>query len=460
MAVVISQLMVVLILLCRVFNGQIRQYSTSVDRSSAYQGEARPEMMEATQTNTDEESGCFGRCAETGDLGIVNIASEVKVQDNTHAPSTPTLGETAPTRYLLSLVQNRTGLGNNVQYRFFKITVGQAWLHNRTVVAVPFFNNGCSGWGYTLESMRPLEKTFDVDKLKELVSVATMDEFKQNCGGKIRLAFQEDKNKYLYPKSQDFFEDIYRIHVPPLEDVLPAATIKQLLSSNEKCVALFHCYTDPKNSLPLALSDDVFSTVNRYVKVSKRIRTKVNDEIFPRICDGGRLLAVHYRNRTGEMCMYNERFTELCAAPGMMKENDENAEVLVDVIYDVWLRRGYDCVYVAHPSWSQKFTDLLSGRISRMKIMNGNDVLKMKLTGMDEYRNDNYYFSLLEQEICIYADGFIGWEMSYWDRTVLEQRKEGGKESLTFSELGIQEKVIEQLWKHFNESWKENSTDA
>ncbi|XP_006818986.1 uncharacterized protein LOC102801126 [Saccoglossus kowalevskii] len=216
--------------------------------------------------------------------------------------TTPNLSEKT---YLFPLHYDYNG--PNVQYSSFRFGVAFALTYNRTVVENWFSTH----WTTGAKQIRYVNETFDMAKLQEIVDVASVNEFKEACnstvdallmhpyhrmGGRTKAQYLE---RFLW--KQKGLEKRYAITLPGPSHIPQSSEEAEALLLNPpktKCLGVLDPSIDTKWLFP-ALTKH-FDTVNTHI-VSPPNIMKMVDEVEKKLCDGDPFVAMHWRNRSGEM---------------------------------------------------------------------------------------------------------------------------------------------------------------
>lgn len=126
--------------------------------------------------------------------------------------------------------------------------------------------------------------------------------------------------------------------------------------------------------------------------------THVADKVRSRICGGRPYLSLHWRNKTGEQCQkdgpkWNDTICSLLLS-SLINAMDQFATDLQNIMNNHHLT----CIYVAYLSYSQEIINVLSKKI--LLIATAADIAFINSPDVIQIVEDEYMFSLLEQEIC------------------------------------------------------------
>ncbi|XP_070546658.1 uncharacterized protein [Ptychodera flava] len=348
---------------------------------------------------------------------------------------------TASSRRFLLAVQTYMRCGSNTQYQNFKNAIMLSLMTNRTLVMTPFFLQGgqIGGYtdGFTIDHMRSFTDTFDVDILRELLPLATVQEFKLNCNDTNTKVIVWNRNLKNYNMSRSLlYQDMIDIDLPEEDDVIDVESdgpLDEFMSKieDEKCLA----YTMNKQFLDIVKSserEDMKRAVNKHLARPSIVR-RVADSLSGDICDGGRYITFHFRNKSTEMpCIFGmELYDGHCDIK--VKRTREMSELARDAIIDLMKRANIGCIYVACPLWSMEIRDIFSERIARQKVITYLDL--QVPTEYKTFLEDFYMLSLVEQGIAFRADIFVGAGFSKWSDFVVEERSAFSRISYSIRDL-------------------------
>ncbi|XP_077986636.1 uncharacterized protein LOC144441003 [Glandiceps talaboti] len=374
--------------------------------------------------------------SDTGDDSL--YSSEI-TDDYTDSLPTTSKGY----HYLLPVY--RFGGGPNNQYRSFKIAVRFALHFNRSLVLGPFFNHPLiDKW-----EARDFNETFDSMQLSQLLKVATLDEFKQNCHGVIEKIVHgkpfihkpKDFEYYVekYKRTRRRFANATGIVLPGLGSI-PHSTLGSAQrfqnATVSDCLAFYVPYTiDFKfMNLTAPLTAEAYyktgKVIDEHVVRAPYIR-QIADNFERQMCNGEPYVVVHWRINDEFMAMWcNVMKSVDCQL--FQKLNSTGPQIATQLQKAVMNVPRLRCVYIAQPPASWDFVSHL--RAINLTVFTSDDVLKR--LGLNVLYEDNYVLSLVEQELASRAVMFIGSSGSSWTCFVRRERQlRDDKYSIFLSEL-------------------------
>ncbi|XP_070548605.1 uncharacterized protein [Ptychodera flava] len=356
-------------------------------------------------------------------------------------------------RYLAPLHTYFDG-GPNWAFSTFRMELRLALLQNRTIVATPFRVHDRLQMDI-LHSMRTLEDTFDVDKIREIVPVVSIEEFYQDCKEEIEpemkwKPFKLIQNKTItnrerFLKMQQAVGEI-RKNYPfksRVNEDSPSDANRIFLENtwNTRCLAFY--FDEDIRWLKTWKDDQLFAQVNKHLAWAPYIRHMV-DEVYGTICDGKEFPVIHWRNRTGEGCLLGTPWQKkVCKAEDSMnlKIMSELVTLMVDSLVEYMHSSNYQCVYIAYPPYEQEFVNKLKDK--SLGIFSLRDIMSSEIS---RYKDDNYVLSIIEQEIAVRAKLFIGWRESSWTRIVYNIRYPLNRPNLPLPRVPNMPKVLQVIW--------------
>ncbi|XP_077977381.1 uncharacterized protein LOC144432943 [Glandiceps talaboti] len=329
-------------------------------------------------------------------------------------------------RFLFPVVNFKGG--PNFQYRQFKIAIQMAVNTSRTIVLTNFTHHRKGAY----EGRVGFEETFDVELFEKFIPVTTIDEFKAKCGSLVDsvITAPHQRNGPFkgvaedYGKQRSWLEERVGVTVPDSESIprtwLEYNRLMRKLS-NEKCVVLIAPIGLEKSYFPN--KQKVADAMDKYFIRTEFLRRAVK-QVMPLVCEGKPILAFHWRNKTGEECRMGHLLYE--NSPRCINLSQIQQQMIKTVlkdITDIIEEHEIGCMYVAHtPNEDSKgFMNLLPSNYS--KIITIDDVINLRHPGIDSYGGDDYFMSLIEQEICSRTKVFIGNGRSNWSTFVLRERR-------------------------------------
>ncbi|XP_002740310.2 uncharacterized protein LOC100370134 [Saccoglossus kowalevskii] len=377
------------------------------------------------------------RAEHVYDIQVENSTIREISQHNPITPSQP-LGnssmvpnESPQRRYLLPLFF--TEGGPNWLYNSFRISVRLALYQQRSIVLLPFHKHFVTQKD-TSSRIRNFNDTFDLEKLRQLLPLATTDEFQRECGDNLtaddvilsRLFRKPRSNiQYLkegYAKHVDLFRSMFGLVLPNAEDVWDSTynvSARISTSPNSRCLIVSSPWELRHMELPNG--EELYRRVDKHFVRAPYIVSAAN-LLSRQICDGGKFAVLHWRNRTGETgCRPGDNSDEHCRSVlARLGSMYKYAGVIVQSLTESMKSRGLECLYVAYPLYDQAILPLL-GKSTRLYTRD--DIIPPS-SDIAEYKEDNYVWSLIEQEFARKAKLFFACAKSNWSQLVKHGRLE------------------------------------
>ncbi|XP_077863333.1 uncharacterized protein LOC100372511 [Saccoglossus kowalevskii] len=328
--------------------------------------------------------------------------------------------------YLLPI--HHYGSGPNFNFEHFRTATLFALYTNRTIVEKWFHthrsqNSDTMGWKF-------LNETFDVNKLRKIVAVASIDEFKSKCNNTantvIALASNRVDVEEMYQKHVELYEKEYGIFMQDWSQITVTANPKDVFNSlkNVGCVGIymprdFDSFKFPERS-------ELLKQIDMHLIRPQRVREMaiaVNKVIF----HNQPYMAVHFRTKTEEGCRGNYTNCD----PDRVAAMKRSAISVSEDFHTLMSKRNISALYMALPNYAMHYKQIFQKKIPN--VVTAEDIAA--LPSIAPVKDDNYVMSLVEQELCIRAELFIGWVYSYWSQMVIMQRDLYSKESLGISKL-------------------------
>ncbi|XP_070560536.1 uncharacterized protein [Ptychodera flava] len=341
------------------------------------------------------------------------------------------------TRILLYI--NPIGRGGpNCQYGHFKHALQYSLAQNRSLVnAIMFYEHLIFGAHEQLRNARTLEETFDINQLKKIVNIISLEEFNANCNKTVEYVLtspKEGKNlTNAYLNAAKLYHSAFVVALPQYEH-LPA-TKDQLTEQLERassmnCVGVW------------ALSAADFSTRTTHEKVAKHLVPSLDirhsaDSIHEKVLRGRPYLAIHWRNKPKEIydvhCEHvdsvdKKRCEYFGRDLGLMMNLTRN---IAKSIQNFMKTKNLTQVYVASPPISTNFVQVLRN-LGVASTFSAENITSDRYT---KTKNDPYIWSLVEQEICANADVFVRHYNSTWAQRVRTRRLKSMAKSLTIKDF-------------------------
>ncbi|XP_077977403.1 uncharacterized protein LOC144432963 [Glandiceps talaboti] len=329
-------------------------------------------------------------------------------------------------RYLFPVV-NFNG-GPNFQYRQFKIAIQMAVNTSRTIVLPDFKHHRTRAH----EGRVTFEETFDVELFDKFIPVTTIDEFKAKCGLHVDNVItaphlRDDAFKLVageYRRQRAWLEERVGVEIPGSESIprtwLEYNRLMKKLSKAD-CAVLIAPNHLEKSYFPH--KQEVADAMDKYLIRTTFLRKAVK-EVIPRLCEGKPILGFHWRNKTGEQCRVGhlgEENSPRCI--NLSQSQQDTIKTLLKDINEIIEQYEIGCMFVAHAPGedSKDFMDVLFSNYSSSITID--DVINLRHPGIDSYGGDDYFISLIEQEICARSQVFIGNGNSNWSTFVFRERQ-------------------------------------
>ncbi|XP_070567144.1 uncharacterized protein [Ptychodera flava] len=324
--------------------------------------------------------------------------------------------------------------GPNFQYRQLKTAIQFAVYLNRTLVLPEFRHHRTS---YHMGRVF-FEETFNVSVFQEFMPAISIQTFREKCGSHIidiiqfRRSFEKDGPDPLpesYDKQTGYIHQRLNIEFPdaktitfPKNDAEAWSKIEK--AKDAKCVVMISPVGFEKVKLPN------MDTISRGIS-GHLVRTSIVggavDSILPRLCDGKPVLSFHWRNKTGEGCRIGHLKTEadsrcdslLQTQCGIIRNISSHMNIL-----SKQLKIG--CVFIATaPEEPREHVIREVSAVTKnvAKVLTIDDVIELHNPKVDEFRDDDYFISLFEQELCAKSAAFFGFTKSNWSKFLVQERE-------------------------------------
>nr|XP_006824886.1 PREDICTED: uncharacterized protein LOC100374251 [Saccoglossus kowalevskii] len=233
-------------------------------------------------------------------------------------------------------------------------------------------------------------------------------------------------NTTYWRYTTDLHRENLGIEIPRLEDLAKTGqhSWRQLVKYNQelRCVGFY----DPHRFRADVPQYQAYQKIIDEHLVRSTWVKQITDVARADICEGRPYLALHFRNKTGEGCHFflDVRGSE-CEA--LIPTISYVADIVTVIVVDYMQKFRLDCLYVAHPLWSYEIVDHLAAKIPRRNIYTSADISAEKHPELELFKEDMYFLSLLEQEICARSSAFIGCGRSNWSIFVWKERLAAGR---------------------------------
>ncbi|XP_070566142.1 uncharacterized protein [Ptychodera flava] len=365
-----------------------------------------------------------------------NVVSTATV--STQRAGVKSVDKTSSSARLLLYI-NAFGFGGpNCQYGYFTSALKYSLSQNRSLVnAVLFMEHDMFNKHSKIKDTKSLEETFDTKMMKEIVNIVTVQEFNEKCNHTVAAIVADPSGganmTNSFSRSAKLYRSAFGIALPEYQNLPetedPLADQLQAVSSM-KCVGLW-VHRDHKGDFSPAVHDKII----KHMELSPDIR-KTAGSIRQNVLKGKPYIAIHWRNKPQEI------YTAFCKFLG----NDENPpcdyykrdvermnEISVHLaksLQKFMKNRNFTQIYVASPPISTNFVGELRS-FAVPNVFSARNITGDVVASIDDEKNDPYLWSLVEQQICIDADIFIGHYNSTWSQRVRERRAVNIAKSLT-----------------------------
>ncbi|XP_070534387.1 uncharacterized protein [Ptychodera flava] len=330
------------------------------------------------------------------------------------------------TRLLLYI--NAIGRGGpNCQYSHFKSALQYAVTQNRSLVnAIVFYEHRMFA-AHAHEQprdTRTLEETFDINQLKTIVNMISLEEFNANCNKTVETLLTSPKGgrhvMHAYSISAELYRSAFGVALPDYEQ-LPA-TNDQLLerleeASSMNCVGVWALHFGGLSARTTG------EKVIEHLVPSPGIQHAA-ESIRKNVLKGRPYLAIHWRNKPNElykaMCEHvdsghNKKCEYYRRDLTLMMNLTRN---IAKSIQNFMKTNNLTQVYVATPPISTNFVRVFRS----LGVANTFSAENITNDRHAEEKKDPYIWSLIEQDLCANADVFIGHYNSTWSRRVHDRR--------------------------------------
>ncbi|XP_077994016.1 uncharacterized protein LOC144447803 [Glandiceps talaboti] len=380
----------------------------------------KQQIQESTIMSTKEE-----RKATLPIVQAISDEADKSVTDNK--------AQSTKSRYLLPM-KTLQGGGTNRQYFIFENAVMLALLTKRSLVQMPFFLHGGHTYGFSMEHMRDFNTTFDLSSVKELLPLATIEEYVNTCkpeNTKIITwgnteKYESTRTKMLRDKIGIELEGVDK--VMKLDDEMGLEEF-QILTDGAQCLVYF-AIDRFRLEIDQLTSQSLKDDITEHLVRTPRVR-KIVDDISHDICNGDPYLALHWRNKTSERPCNGKVKTE---CQDILREASYFADITGSEIFNLMKKYKLKCLYVACPLWSLKIIDHLAKRIPRDHIFISANLTTGRTENQD-YFDDYYYLALIEQEIVYRAQVFVSAGSSNWSNFVVLLRELTGRTTFNIRDL-------------------------
>ncbi|XP_070543870.1 uncharacterized protein [Ptychodera flava] len=339
-------------------------------------------------------------------------------------------------RYLLPLfdyVDGPSGLYIHIRFAIFA-----AIYQNRTLV-IPYLHKHLTQT--TGPEQRTPDETFDMAKLKDIVSVSSLDDFKRDCGTHFTLGnitegpYPEDTAVEFKLREYGSFK---RQSERMIGITLPDESEIPLLLKNVS--ERFNAMLPVKCLGYLTSRDQVFNNKEIEEKIGKNFLRapyirRMADEVTGKICDGS-FAVMQWRNKTAENCRFRvEGIAPEEECTESVKKNlailSEHVDTIIGLVWETLYKHNISCLYVCTPPYEQKMVDTLK---KSKYVHTIHDALQLS-DELAKHKEDNYIISLVEQEMAEKTPLFISCGGSQWSRFVGYARNENKLKTIPLRQI-------------------------
>ncbi|XP_070534929.1 uncharacterized protein [Ptychodera flava] len=343
--------------------------------------------------------------------------------------------------------------GPNWNYKNYRIAIEYAMITDRKLVTIPFHIHHTQPHGWLTHGWRQFNETFNVDKLQEIVPLMTPEDYAQQCDGKVEMVLQHpfatkrDISQFIfdYNRTKNSYMELWNIELPDLGSIPRTMNeIKELLEQSKtiKCLGIYRAM-DFAEMIERSDTPAVLMDIDRHLERASFIRS-LTKRVIPQICQGKPYVSMQWRNKTGEMCVFDMwvPWGELdCSSH--FEELRQAAEYVSTAVSQYMKQNNFECVFLTFPPGSEEITQILGSKVQ--KIVTSAQLSQLRVPGIDEIADDNYFVSLLEQEIATRAPMFIGCNKSSWTQVVSYTRTANDQPTLYLRDIENIPKNLKKL---------------
>ncbi|XP_006821581.1 uncharacterized protein LOC100370574, partial [Saccoglossus kowalevskii] len=199
--------------------------------------------------------------------------------------------------------------GPNWNYKNYRIAMLIALYGKRSVVTIPFHIHHTQPDGWLTHGWRQFNFTYDENKLKQIITLVTPEDFKRECDGKIDFilhnpfATKRDINEFVadYKRTKASFSELWDIQLPG-EETIPRdiAEVNRSFKAFEgaRCAGVYRAM-DFLDILQIPDKSDILTLIDTYTDRVPYIQ-QLAGHVMPHICDRKAFMVLQWRNKTGE----------------------------------------------------------------------------------------------------------------------------------------------------------------
>nr|XP_006825040.1 PREDICTED: uncharacterized protein LOC102801701 [Saccoglossus kowalevskii] len=322
------------------------------------------------------------------------------------------------TTYLLMVAFINPNSGPQNHYRRLRLGLAVAMSQNRSYVTYPFRNHITDT---DRGRLRTFNETWDINKLNQLIPVIEHSTLYSKCKEDIAIFNDHPSQNIITGMQRDIGVAFSR------DDVV-----------DKHCTPRNVCVEDMINSRCLIIGDTVdfvdwtssqnlsqwLTLIDKYLMKAPYIVNIAGDAVAA-ICNQDPFLVFHWRNHTGERCKFWNLRGSICD-PYFLSLVDY-ADRIAHNLLAVMSERNAKCLYIAYPPFSEEIANILRPYIQTLVTR---DDLFVRVPTLSPYHDDNYVISLIEQEIAVRADCFLGNRGSGWSIMTSYARRAIGKDTM------------------------------
>ncbi|XP_070569226.1 uncharacterized protein [Ptychodera flava] len=143
------------------------------------------------------------------------------------------------------------------------------------------------------------------------------------------------------------------------------------------------------------------------------------------MCDGKPILGFHWRNKTGEFCRVGSQsgiIDPKCRE--LLQMQYRILECIALHIPSIMSQEKTGCIFMASAPGEPRENVLNQFAAHNLtSIITIDDVINLHNADIDTFGDDDYFISLIEQEICARSKVFIGIGKSNWSTFVFRERR-------------------------------------
>ncbi|XP_070567187.1 uncharacterized protein [Ptychodera flava] len=324
------------------------------------------------------------------------------------------------------------GGGPSFQYRQLKLAIEFAVYTNRTIVLSDFRYHRK---GY-IAGRALFEDTFNARVFKKLMPAVSIQDFREKCGPRVRTAWTfyhstryKDNNSVadLYQQSRQWLLERANVQIPDVKSVsfpksIPESWRKLEKTAADRCVVMVSPVGFESVQLPnkQMMSDAIDGHLVRTSVLQKAVV-----DVLARICDGNPILGFHWRNKTGEQCRIGKKGQSndpVCN--GLLQGQYKIVESIASHMSSIISQEETGCIFMASAPKEPRenvLRQLAAHKLS--KLITIDDVINLHNPYIDTLGDDDYFISLIEQELCARSKVFVGTGMSNWSNFVFRERR-------------------------------------